>query len=229
MLIYRLFKEVYIFCYDESMNIPLICIQTSPLLFNSISEEERNRWASETGMPLIDMPSINQYVKEFKLQWGLCEEQIIGAMYELYGVQFKKQIIDVYVSPWNRSISNPLIINPSRPPKIHIDTLVHELLHGLFTDNSSFSMHDKDQSVKLIDKWRELFGDDLEWKTVVHIPVHAGLKAIFLDTLHAPDRLTRDIERHINHPTYKAAWDYVEELGYKEINEKLRKLYKSLA
>jgi hypothetical protein len=210
------------------MNIPLIRIQTSPLLFNSISEEERNRWANETGMSLIDMPSIEQYVTEFKIQWDLYEEQIIGAMYELYGVQFKKPVIDVYVSLWNRSISNPLILNPSRPPEIHVDTLVHELLHGLFTDNSSFSMHDKNQSVKLIDKLRELFGADLEWKTLVHIPVHAGLKAIFLDTLHAPDRLARDIERHISNPAYKLAWDYVEEHGYKEINLKLKQLYRSL-
>jgi hypothetical protein len=209
------------------MNIPQIRIQASPLLFNSISEEERQKWASETGNPLLDISSVEQYVKEFKLQWNIYEQQIIGAMYELYGVQFKKSIIDVYISPWNKSISNPLILNPSRPPEIHVDTLIHELLHGLFTDNSSFSMHDKNQSVKLIDKWRELFGDDLEWKTLVHIPVHAGLKAIFLDTLQAPERFARDIERHINNPAYKAAWDYVEEHGYKEINEKLRQLYKS--
>jgi len=211
------------------MNIPEIRIQASPLLFNSISEEERKKWADEAGKSLIDMSNIEQYVKELKTQWNLYEDKIINTMYELYGIKFKKSIIDVYISPWNKSISNPLILNPSRAPEIHVDTLMHELLHGLFTDNSSFSMHDKGQTIKLIDKWRELFGDDLEWKTLVHIPVHAGLKAIFLDTLHAPERLTRDIERHINNPAYKAAWDYVEEYGYKEINEKLKQLYKSLS
>jgi len=211
------------------MTIPEIRIQASPLLFNSISEEEKQRWADEIGRPLISMHEIEHYVEQFKVCWSEYENQIIQAITELYGVEFKKSIIDVYVSPWNKSISNPLILNPSRPPEIHVDTLMHELLHGLFTDNSSFSMHDKNQSIKLIDKWRELFGDDLEWKTLVHIPVHAGLKAIFLDTLNAPERLSRDIERHANNPAYKAAWEYVEEHGYKEINEKLEQLYKSLS
>ena len=211
------------------MNIPEIRIQTSPLLFNSISQEERQKWADEVGMHLYNTADIEEYTQELRQQWETVEKQILGAMCELYGIQFKKPIIDVYVSPWSKSISNPLILNPSRPPEVHVDTLIHELLHGLFTDNSSFSMHDKNQNAKLIDKWRELFGDDLEWKTIVHIPVHAGLKAIFLDTLDAPERLARDIERHINHPTYKAAWDYVKNHDYKEINEKLRRLYESLA
>ncbi len=210
------------------MTIPEIRIQASPLLFNSISEEERQNWAGKVGAHLMSMPEIEQYVERLRVCWSEYELQILQAITELYGVDYKKSIIDVYVSPWNKSISNPLILNPSRPPEIHIDTLVHELLHGLFTDNSSFSMHEKHQSIKLIDRWRELFGDDLSWKTIVHIPVHAGLKAIFLDTLHEPERLARDIERHVDNPAYKAAWDYVEEYGYKDINEKLRQLYKSL-
>jgi hypothetical protein len=153
---------------------------------------------------------------------------VLRAITELYGVEFKKPIIDVYISPWNKSISNPVIINPSRPAEIQIETLIHELLHGLFTDNSSFSMHDEDQSIKLIDKWRELFGSNLEWKTIVHIPVHAGLKAVFVDVLNEPERLERDIERHQKNPAYKAAWDYVEGHDYKVINNDLKDLYVSL-
>lgn len=210
------------------MNIPEIRIQTSPLLFNSISEEERQKWADEARMPLLDMPDIQQYVEKFRIQWNMHEDQIIHAMCELYGVRFKKSIIDVYVSPWNKSISNPLVINPSRSPELHVDTLVHELFHVLLTDNSSFSIHDRSQTVKLVDKWRELFGNDLEWNTLVHIPVHAGLKAIFVDTLRQPERLERDIARHEKKPAYDAAWRYVEENNYKVINETLRKLYLSL-
>jgi hypothetical protein len=211
------------------MTIPEIRIQSSPLLFNSISEHERQKWASDVSVPLLSMPEIDHYVEQLKISWGEYEHQILESIIELYGVEFKKQIIDVYVSPWNKSISNPLILNPSRPPEVQIDTLTHELLHGLFTDNTSFSMHDKNQSIKLIDKWRQLFGSEIEWKTLVHIPVHAGLKAIFLDTLNAPERLERDIERHVDNYAYKNAWDYVEEHGYIEINAKLKQLYESLS
>lgn len=207
------------------MNIPEVRIQASALLFNSVSEEERLRWANDIGQPLFSMHDTERYAQQLRISWSIYENQILSAISALYRVQFKKSIIDVYVSPWNKSISNPLVINPSRVPEIHIETLVHELLHVLFTDNSSFSMHDKNQSVKLIDKWRELFGSELEWKTLVHIPVHAGLKSIFIDTLQAPERLERDIARHENNPAYKAAWDYVEKNDYTVINEKLKQLY----
>jgi hypothetical protein len=73
-----------------------------------------------------------------------------------------------------------------------------------------------------------MFGSDLDFKTLVHIPVHAGLKALFLDTLGEPERLKRDILRLQKNPVYKAAWDYVENHDYKQINAELKELYRSL-
>lgn len=210
------------------MNTPQIRIQSSNLLFSSVSETERKIWTEKTKRPLQSFDDIEVYAKQLSQSWIEYESIILEAILSLYGVEFKKPVIDIYVSPWNSSISNPMIINPGRPANIQIETVIHELLHVLFTDNTSFSMHDDSPSVKLIDKWRELFGHDLAWKTLVHIPVHAGLKSIFLDALDAPERLERDIARHQNNPIYKAAWDYVEEHDYKEINEKLKTLYVQL-
>lgn len=211
------------------MNIPEIRIQSSMLLFNSISENERKTWANDIGQDAPTFQQIENYTAELQKAWEEHAQTVLEAMVDVYGVEFKKTIIDIYVAPWNKSISNPLIINPSRPPEIQIETVVHELLHVLFTDNTSFSMHDKDQETKLIDEWRSLFGDELEWKTLVHIPVHAGLKAIFLDTLNAPERLERDILRHQNNPDYRKAWEYVEENDYITINNQLKELYDRLS
>jgi len=209
--------------------IPEIRIQSSMLLFNSISENEKKAWTSDISQEVITFPEIEAYTIELQEAWEKHGREILEAMVNLYGVEFRKNIIDVYVAPWNKSISNPLILNPSRLPEIHIETVIHELLHVLFTDNTSFSMHDKNQETKLIDEWRSMFGSDLEWKTLVHIPVHGGLKAIFLDTLNAPERLERDILRHQNNPDYKKAWEYVEENDYNVINKQLKDLYKGLA
>lgn len=211
------------------MNIPQIRIQNSALLYSSISENERQKWADSINQPLLGPAEINDYTSRFKSAWATYENQILESMVNLYDIEFKKNIIDVYVSPWNKSISNPLIVNPSRPPEIQIETLTHELLHVLFTDNTSFSMHDSGQTIKLTDKWRGLFGGDLEWKTLVHIPVHAGLKAIFLDALNEPKRLERDILRHQQNPAYKKAWDYLGEHDYKAINKQLKDLYIQMA
>lgn len=207
------------------MNIPQIRIQSSALLFNSISEIEHTSWAEKTNQSLKSFNDVEVYTKQLSQAWKEYEQVILGAMTTLYGVEFKKSIIDIYVSPWNMSISNPLIINPGRPADIQIDTIIHELLHVLFTDNTSFSIHNDNHGIKLIDKWRQLFGEDIVWKTLVHIPVHAGLKSLFIDTLDAPERLGRDISRHNNNPAYKNAWDYVENHDYKELNERLKALY----
>lgn len=210
------------------MNIPEVRLQSSMLLFNSISEDERKLWADSINQDNLSFTEIQNYTTKLSESWDVYGDLLLKSMSSIYGIEFKKNIIDVYVNPWNKSISNPLILNPSRPPEVQIDTIMHELLHVLFTDNTSFSMHNKNQNITLIEKWRALFGEDLEWKTIVHIPVHAGLKALFLDVINQPDRLERDIRRHDNNPAYKKAWEYVEENDYKVINNKLKELYESL-
>ncbi len=57
--------------------------------------------------------------------------------------------------------------------------------------------------------------------------VHSGLKEIYLDVLKEPYRLERDIKECQQWPAYKAAWAYVEDNDYKEINKKIKELYKS--
>jgi hypothetical protein len=214
--------------YNNGMTIPQIRIQSSALLYNSISEQERRSWANKTGQPLLTFEEIEMYARELSQAWHEYEAVILEGMLGLYGVEFKKNIIDIYVNPWNNSISNPLIINPRRSPTIQIDTITHELLHVLFTDNTSFSIHEEDNGVRLTDEWRELFGDEHAWKSLVHIPVHAGLKSIFLDTLNEPVRLARDLSRCQHNQIYKDAWDYVESHNYSNINMQLKTLYQSL-
>ena len=215
-----------LFWYSNSLNTPSIRIHNSRLLFQSISEDERTRWAERTGQPLVNFEDTGSYAKQLRDVWAKHQDAILPAMLNLYGVEFNRNIIDVYVSPWNMSISDPLILNPNRPPEIQVDTLIHELLHVLFTDNTSYCLYEPREK-QLIDRWRDMFGSDLEFKTLVHIPVHAGLKALFLDTLEEPMRLERDILRLEKNPAYKAAWDYVESHDYRQINTDLKELYRS--
>lgn len=209
------------------MNVPSIRIHNSRLLFSSISEDERTKWAERMDQPLVNFEDTGMYAQQLRDTWTQYEHVIVPAMINLYGVEFNRNIIDVYVSPWNMSISDPLILNPSRPPEVQVDTLMHELLHVLFTDNTSYCLYDEPREKQLIDCWRDMFGSDLEFKTLVHIPVHAGLKALFLDTLGEPIRLERDILRLQKNPAYKAAWEYVESHDYKQINADLKALYRT--
>ena len=209
------------------MNVPSIRIHNSRLLFNSISEDERTRWAERTSQPLVKFEDTTAYSQQLRGVWIKQESIVLSAMMDLYGTEFNRNIIDVYVSPWNSSISDPLILNPGRPPEVQVDTLMHELLHVLFTDNTSYCLYEESHEKQLLDYWRDMFGSSLEFKTLVHIPVHAGLKALFLDTLDEPMRLERDILRHQKNPAYKAAWEYVESHDYQQINADLKALYAS--
>jgi hypothetical protein len=77
-----------------------------------------------------------------------------------------------------------------------------------------------------VSEWKKLFGRQHSWGAVVHIPVHAMLQAIFDDVLGEPSRTQRDKKMCKKWPDYNAAWEYVEEVGYKEIIEKLKESYK---
>jgi hypothetical protein len=75
--------------------------------------------------------------------------------------------------------------------------------------------------------WQRLFGEH-ERLTLVHIPLHAIHKYIYLDVLKAPERLKREISFLKNSPTagpYMQAWEYVNERDYREIVDEIRKVY----
>lgn len=98
----------------------------------------------------------------------------------------------------------------------------HEVAHRLLTDNSKMT---SSLDRKILKTWKELFGEDHAWNTLVHIPVHALLEYIFVDVLDEPERLERDIELCKQHPPYADAWTYVQSEGYQNILKKLRDSY----
>ena len=66
--------------------------------------------------------------------------------------------------------------------------------------------------------------------TLVHIPVHAILKEIYIDVFNEPKRLKRDIDSSNKNSVkdYIKAWDYVEAENYKEITGKDYRTEKAL-
>jgi hypothetical protein len=161
----------------------------------------------------------NQYEKA----WRTKEQTIIKGLCELYGLEFYKPIIDVSVAPYFVPKSEPLTVNFNYDPDLTLDIIAHELLHVLFTDNTKTNK--AKSGVNLFKAWEDICGTNHERQTLVHIPIHAGLKALYLDILNEPARLERDIGRCSKWPGYKAAWDYVQANDYKEINKKITRIY----
>jgi hypothetical protein len=177
------------------------------------------------GLPLRSDEEYRKIVDDYRTAWQPFEQTILDGMQTLLDLRFRQQIIDVYIAPWFSAFSDPMVIGVVNLPDVFIDVLSHELLHRLLMDNTTVP-YDK----FLPPEWQKLFGKHHSDVTLIHIPVHAALKSIYLDTLQAPERLARDIQRSKDNGAtdYAAAWEYVEQQGYNEIVYKLKESYKTL-
>lgn len=203
--------------------LPEISIKDAWLLRENASAHLHKLWAKPNDK-LVDDDDMKRIVEFYQNAWSPYEEKILKGMSETFDLEFRHNVIDVYIAPWFFGFSDPLVIGVVHKPDVFIDILTHELLHRLFTANT---IYDIDKSEKNLE-WRKLFGEEHDFKTLVHIPVHAGLKAIYLDVLNQPQRLQRDIETSQKNPGYKEAWEYVETHDYKELNEKLKNSYQEM-
>jgi len=200
-------------------NNPQIRILFSDLLYY----DESQSLAKANGRKIeISIDECYRQTDLYRKAWAKKEAKVLRGMQDIFELRFYKQVIDVTLAPAFGPKSLPMIINFFHEPDTFVDILTHELFHNLFTDNQYVQ---RDKNSNLVEVWRKLFPEDLTLATRVHIPVHAGLKAIYLDVLNEPKRLERDIAECQQWPDYKAAWDYVEQNDYKKIITKFKKSY----
>ena len=204
------------------MKYPEIRIKDAYLLHQNASTHLHELWA-KPGDKLADHEEMREVVASYQKAWRPYETKILAGMCQTTGLQFEQNIIDVYIAPWFRAFSDPLVVGITIAPDKFIDTLTHELLHRLLTTNTSLPF---DTDYIII--WQKLFGKNHTHRALVHIPVHAVHKAIYLDVLNEPARLKRDIAKmkQLGAVDYVAAWDYVEEHGYKNIIAQLKGSYR---
>lgn len=203
--------------------LPEIRIKDAWLLRENASKHLHELWGKDK--TLADDEWMEKRVADYKKAWKPLEHKILTAMTDLLGLSFRQNIVDVHIAPWFNAFSDPMVIGVMKEPDEFVDILTHELIHRLLTDNTAVP-HD----YMLLDEWQKLFGKEHTFGMVVHIPVHAVHKAIYLDTLKEPKRLKRDIENNKKYDAtdYIGAWDYVEQHGYKDIIEQLRQSYARL-
>jgi hypothetical protein len=205
------------------MKIPEVRIMFSEILYNTISTDIQ-RIKEKEGHEMATVDQCLEWTKAYRKAWEPKATLLLEGMSNLFGLEFYRPVIDVSLAPWIKPISKPILISYYYEPDQFIDMLIHELLHVLQTDNTNIKYDDRKlESVRKI--WLDQFGGEHTFKTLVHIPVHAGLKAIYLDILHEPYRLQRDIETSQKWPDYTAAWEYVEANDYNQIIEKLKNSY----
>lgn len=203
--------------------LPVIRIKDAWLLRENASRHLHELWGKDK--KLADDDWMKWKVSEYKKAWEPYEQKVLRGMTEALGLSFRQNIIDVNIAPWFHAFSDPMVIGVMQEPDVFVDTLTHELLHRLLTDNTAMP-----HETQLLDEWEKLFGKQHSFTLLVHIPVHAVHKAIYLDVLKEPKRLERDMANNKKYEAtdYVGAWEYVDKHGYKEIIAKLQKSYARL-
>lgn len=170
-----------------------------------------------------------EWTVNYRKEWRKHEKKILTALQDSLGIKFYKKVVDVSCAPNFVPKSDPLIIGFRAYPDEFVDVLTHELIHVLLTDNNKVRLRDDNPRVDLEKEWHSLFGENHDFDTLVHIPVHAVLKYIYLDVLEDPSRLERDIKSSDNYAkSYQNAWEYVSTNDYMEIINTLKKSYQEL-
>lgn len=203
--------------------MPQIRINFSSLLYDYVARDKYKLYADEWG----EIPSYKQceeWTENYRAAWQAYEPKILPALKIILGVSFRQSIIDVHTAPGIRDMSDPLIMNFTTDADEFIDRLTHELIHKLLTDNTAYSLNDTNKPTWLGDEWQKLFGEH-DFDTLVHIPVHAMHKHIYLDVLKEPERLARDLASTADSKPYAEAWKYVKDHDYMKIIADLKKLY----
>ncbi len=174
-----------------------------------------DKWTAPTKEKVL------QKTKELREEWKQYEKEILTAVYKITELEFKRNIIDVHiVSGSPRNMSKPLIISAHEPTENFVNTMTHELIHKLFSDN----IHGK--------VYRNIFIDMFPKETTTtqsHVIVHAILKYIYLDVLKDENKLKENLIKSKKHSTndYARAWEIVKKEGYLNLIEKFKKITRS--
>jgi hypothetical protein len=198
-------------------NLPEIRMRYGWLLANNASVPMNKLWGK--GEPLESAEYYNAIVDKYWAAWEPYQNRILRGMQELLGIEFRQDIIDVYIAPWFHAFSDPMVFGIKYEPDRFVDVFTHELLHRLMTDAKQLPFDHN-----LLADWTNLFGEQ-NTVTLVHIPVHAVHKAVLLDVLNEPQRLERELEITSEWPDYKKAWDYIQAHDYRQIINDLKKIY----
>lgn len=192
-------------------NIPLVRISYGFLLADVTAEVLHARYSHGEKVGTYD--ELVSIAKQYEKWWRPYNDEILKGLCKILNLEFRQNIIDIYVSPWFTPISDPMVVGPAFSSQDSlVNTITHEMIHRLITDNTSTD-HDHD----FVADWRKLFGENHNWNTLVHIPVHAVMKKLYLDIINRPDLLELDIKDVRNNKPYADAWAYVNKHDYNEI------------
>ncbi len=192
-------------------SIPDVRLKYAWLLADAASTVMNEKYGD--GAPLRSFEDYEEIVQKYRGWWVPYNNDILHGICDTLCLEFRQNIIDINIAPWFSPISDPMVIGPAfNSQDSLINTITHEMIHRLITDNTSV-VYEHD----FIGDWKKLFGENHDWNTLVHIPVYATMKKLYLDILNRPDLYELDMKEVADNRPYVDAWSYVNSHDYEAI------------
>ncbi len=153
---------------------------------------------------------ITKYINNVQGEWIKINKKILKEIERITGLEFKDDKIICYIVGKAIPIADPLTIPFYKNTDHFIDTLIHELIHILFTQYGNL--------IKAKNSWKYIFNKykDESFETKIHIPLHAVHTHIYT-TFFSIERLEHDIKDLFNLKTYRRSWQIVTKDGHANI------------
>jgi len=163
---------------------------------------------------------IQNYIKKVENLWSKDEKKILTALQDITSLKWKSKYIQCYIVGRCIPFSDPLTLSVyDKNLYYFIDTLIHELIHQLFTQDGNFK-----QSKKAWNYIRRKY-KYTSHRTKIHIPLFAIYSYIYIK-FYGERRLQMNIKSIIFLTDYKKAWNIVQKEGYQNIIREFTKRIK---
>ena len=151
------------------------------------------------------------YIKKIQKIWDSISKKILKELEKITNLEFKDDKIVCYVVGKAIPFSDPLTIPIYKEePNYFIDTLIHELIHTLLTQEGNLT--------RSRESWKYIFNKykNETFDTKIHIPLHAIHTHIYTKFF-SMERLEHDIIELYNLHAYRRSWEIVNREGYKNV------------
>lgn len=179
------------------------------------------RLAHPKGFVMPKDSFIYKNTRKLELKWRKIEKKILKELEKVTGLKWQESHIYIYITSGAGWFSEPLTMSITEDIDAMLDTLIHEFIHRILSENENWEIIRK--------KWFKLTGKTGKYKrenlnTRIHVPIHAIHKHIFLKFF-SQKKLELEIERMKNDKDYAQAWKIVQSRDYKEIIKTLNPMF----
>jgi len=179
------------------------------------------KYLKEHNLQYPSMNKIYDYIDDITPRWKKVEKKVLTELSKITGLKWKDDKIICYVIGYGIPFSDPLTMRTYEDKDYFIDTLIHELIHQLFTQKGNM-----EKAKKSWDHiWKKYKSESKVTK--IHIPLHAVHAKIYLKFF-GEKRLKKDLDymKEIKAKDYVKSWNIVIKEGHEKIIGELKKRLK---